>query len=445
MSPFALICILVGLTALLAWINDRIGKLPTSIGVMFGGLAIAIVLILLDTFLVGIDGHQIRTVIRQIDFGALLINMPASEAKPGSGSLLGLLLFATAIRIEPSIFKRIRIWLITWMATGGVLITALGTAALLMVTITLIEGQRPPFIYMLLFAAILAPTDPVAVMDLLRTAGVSGKIRDVIGGEALFNDAASIVLYLLLVGILTGKLSDTSTGFMFTVFAIEVAAGIGVGLAVGGVASLLIRTARRTIVVVLVTIAAALGTCILTPMLHGSVPLASVACGLLIGRIAIARRPSKELETTDFWWVIENALTTIIFLLVGLELTILNFNYYSAAFWGLCAVPLLFGSRLVALLIPMFTMKMLGFKWILTRGQVGLMTWCGLRGTVSLAMAVAIPVQLVDELGRPLRERIISGTFAVVLVTLIVQGLSLARVAKRLGETSRPQTTDEMQ
>jgi CPA1 family monovalent cation:H+ antiporter len=165
----------------------------------------------------------------------------------------------------------------------------------------------------------------------------------------------------------------------------------------------------------------------------------------LIGRVAIARRPSKEQETTDFWWVIENALTTIIFLLVGLELIILDFNYYNAALWGLCAVFLLFGSRLFAVLIPNLTMKMLGFKWILSRGQVGLMTWCGLRGTVSLAMAVAIPMQLLDEDGNPLREMMISGTFAVVLVTLIVQGLSLARVAKRLGETDNPKPTSGIQ
>jgi len=445
MSPFALLSILIALTAILAWSNDRLGKLPTSIGVMFGGLTISLILILCDSFVAGVDGEWIRNVVRQIDFGALLINMPAKTAPPGSGTLLGLLLFATAIRIEPTIFKRVRIGLISWLATGGVLITAFGTALLLMLAIYLVTGERPPMIYMLLFAAILAPTDPVAVMDLLRKAGVSGTIRDVIGGEALFNDAASIVLFLFIIGVLTGHVSDVSTSHAVLVFLIEVGSGFGVGLVLGGIASVMIRTSKSTITVVMVTIAAALGTCFITPILHGSVPLASVACGLLIGRVAIAKRPSREQETTDFWWVIENALTTVIFLLVGLELVLIDFDYYIAVLWGLCTVPLLFGSRLVAVLLPMFTMRIFGFAWVLSRGQAGLMTWCGLRGTVSLAMAVAIPATLLDENGLPLRERIICGTFTVVLVTLIAQGLSMARVARALGETDNPKPVSGIQ
>ena len=438
MSFFALICLLLALTAILAWVNDRIGKLPTSIGVMFGGLAIALAMLLSDEFFREFNGGWFKNLVKEIDFGALLINMPAATSEPGSGCLLGLLLFATAIRIEPTIFKRVRISLIVWLSTGGVLLTAFGTALLLTVTISLVQGTDVPFIYMLLFGAILAPTDPVAIMDLLKKAGVSGTIRDVIGGEALFNDAASIVLFLLVVGVLTGNVKDTSMAHVITVFALEVGSGFGVGLAVGGIACLLIRTARRTIVVVLVTLAAALATCILTPLLHGSVPLASVACGLLIGRLAIARRPAREQETTDFWWVVENALTTIIFLIVGLELLAVDFNYYYALIWGLCTVPFLFASRLVAVLIPMFTTKLLSAKWLLTRGQAILMTWCGLRGTVSLAMAIAIPTELLDQHDRPVGKLFLSGIFVVVLVTLIFQGLSLARVARKLGETQKP-------
>lgn len=439
MSFFALISLLVALTAILAWLNDRLGKLPTSIGVMFGGLTISLILIISDQVFQATKDTWIQNLVNQIDFGALLVNIPAHHPNPGSGSLLGLLLFATAVRIEPSIFKRVRISLIAWLSTGGVLITAFGTAFLLMIAIKLTEGQAPFFLFMLLFAAILAPTDPVAIMDLLKRAGVSRTIRDVIGGEALLNDAASIVLFLFLIGVASGQVADTSMGHIITVFSVEVVAGIGVGLVVGGIASFLIRTARRTIVVVLLTLAAAMATCIITPPLHGSVPLSSVTCGLIIGRIAIARRPATEEETTNFWWVIENALTTIIFLLVGLELLVVHFNYLNIILWSLFTVPILFVTRLIAILIPMVLSRIFTSKWLLTRGQATLMSWCGIRGTVSLAMAIAIPAELLDHHGLPVREQFLGGIFTIVLVTLIVQGLPLGRIARRLGETDSNQ------
>ena len=441
MHIFTLIAILVVIAALLTWLNDRINKLPTSIGVMLGGLFIAAIVLLPPN--PSPDDSWARTLVGTFNLSVLLLSLPDSEASQGTGSLLGLLLFATAIRVEPSMFSRLRITLITWLSTAGVIITAFGTAFLLWLFIWITEQQQPYFIYMLLFGAILAPTDPVAVMDMFNKANVATPIRDVIGGESLVNDATSIIMFLVVLALIPNNarhdMMNESVMAWLGMFGLEIGGGILVGAVIGFIATFLIRTSRKYEPIVFITIAAAVTTILLTPMIGGSVPLGSVTCGIIVGRSALVRREELANQATSLWSVVETSLTTIIFLLVGLDLVGLNFALYTSALYGLATVPILILVRLVVVAIPWLFTKLLK-KPALSWRDVIIMSWCGLRGTVSLAMAVCIPAGVVGIgkiKGEPIGEQMLIATFVVVLLTLTLQGLTLPALVRFLYRKER--------
>lgn len=403
-------------------------------GVMFGGIIISITLLVTDGFFGIISDEATLNVITEIRFSDLLIASPFADRAEGSGALLGLLLFATALRIEPTIFTRFRIGSVIWLASGGVIITALGTAVLLMLVIWAFTGTMPDFRYMLLFGAILAPTDPVAVIDILSKANVNTRVRDLIGGEALINDASSIILFLLVIAFLPGSSSDLTTAGWVLELTRVVLGGLITGAILGLITSFLIRSSRGGVVVVLLSLSASLGVCVITPLFDGSVPLAAVTCGLIVGRAALVRLGSKSEDASGFWWVVEQIITTIIFLLVGLELLIVDLDLLDRALWGLAAVPLLLLVRAIAVLVPWLWSRRLKNSHM-TTGEALLITWCGLRGTVSLAMALAIPATLVGaHNGQNVRDIAIICTFVVVLTTLSLQGLTIPVLVRYLRE-----------
>jgi CPA1 family monovalent cation:H+ antiporter len=445
MSFFTLLALLVVIAAILTWINDRINRLPSSIGVMFGGLFIAAILLVPIPW-VG-DGWA-RSLVSTFRLSELLLNIPDGSTTQGSGALLGLLLFATAIRIEPTIFARFRLALITWLSTAGVVMTAFGTAILLWLFIWMVEQQQPYFIYMLLFGAILAPTDPVAVMDMFKKAKVTTPVRDVIAGESLLNDASSIIMFLVVLALVPNNPrfygGNESTLEWVKLFGLEFGGGIVVGAIVGVITTLLIRTARKNESVVMLTLGAALITIALAPLVKGSVPLAAVTCGLIVGRSALVRREELAIHATNLWWVVESALTTIIFLLVGLELLVLDFHLYAAALYGLITVPFLLVVRCIVVGTPWIFTKILKLNPLDGR-EVIIMSWCGLRGTVSLAMAVCIPAGIVGIgkiKGEPIAAQMLIATFVVVLVTLTLQGLTLPALVRFLYRKERQETTE---
>jgi CPA1 family monovalent cation:H+ antiporter len=441
MHLFTFIAILIAIAAALTWLNDRINKLPTSIGVMLGGLLLAA--IVLSPPNPSPENEWAKSLLETFNLSDLLLSIPIADATPGSGSLLGLLLFATALRVEPSIFMRFRLTLITWLSTAGVIITAFGVAFLLWLLIWMFEQERPYFIYMLLFGAILAPTDPVAVMDMFKKAKVATPVRDVIAGEALVNDASSIIMFLVVLALIPNNvrfdaMNSSSLDWM-KMFALEIGGGMFTGAVIGTIATILIRTSRKNESVVLITIAAAVATICVAPLFLGSVPLATVTCGMIIGRSALLRREQLSLHTNHLWWVVETVLTTIIFLLVGLELIGLNFALYKSALYGLLTVPILLIVRMVVVALPWMFTRM--FKKNAMSGRdVIIMSWCGLRGTVSLAMAVCIPAGVVGIgriEGEPVGEQMLIATFVVVLVTLTLQGLTLPALVRFLYRKER--------
>ena len=177
---------------------------------MVGGVLIASVLKSAQSL--GLNVEWATTLLDQVNFSHLLLNLPDNKSTPGAGAILGLLLFATALRIEPTIFRRFRMSLIVWLSTAGVVITAFGTAGALYLIIWLIQGTPPMFINVLLFGVILAPTDPVAVIDMLAKSKVISQVRDVVAGEALLNDATSIIMFLVVLALLPNNTAYSDLG-----------------------------------------------------------------------------------------------------------------------------------------------------------------------------------------------------------------------------------------
>ena len=434
MPLFTIITILVSCAAVLVWANDRINRLPSSIGVMVGGVLIASLLLIAQSL--GLNVEWATNILDQVHFSHLLLNLPDHKSTPGAGAILGLLLFATALRIEPTIFRRFRMSIILWLSTAGVVITAFGTAAILYLIIWLIQGTPPAFINVLLFGVILAPTDPVAVIDMLAKSKVISQVRDIVAGEALLNDATSIIMFLVVLALLPNNVAYSdlggSTYFWITLFGYEIAGGLLTGAVIGFIANQLIRTSRNSEVVALITLAAALCSCVITPALNGSVPLAAVSCGLMIGQLGISKHRTSAELASNVWWVIENALTTIIFLVVGLILLKLDFFFWRSAIYGIVAVGILLLVRFIAVGIPWLFTKPTS-RVAMDGEEVFLMTWCGIRGTVSLAMAVAIPAEILGEITHEsIESQMLIGTFMVVLVTMLLQGLTLPWVVRLL-------------
>lgn len=423
MDAFTVLTLLVGFTAIAAWANDRFFRLPSAIGVMVAGLLVAGG-ILAATGIGWIDDARAVAVVKSLHFDTLLIAGHGSGAA-GQGVLLGVLLFAAALRIEPSSMTR-RIGFVAWLATIGVVLTALGTALGFKGLLSL-AGDPSNFLHLMLFGAILAPTDPVAAISLLHKTSAPTRVREIIAGESLFNDGISIVLFLFLLAMITGK-SDTPFADRWILgFVVETGGALIVGLAMGAIGLMLVRSASRASVIVLVTLAIVLSISILAPLLYVSCPVASVVAGLVIGR-AVVLRQRDEGAAIGFWGLIEQILTAMLFLMIGLELLTVELSWNSVL-WSLAIIPILLASRFVALLIPWAVVRGIG-RTTMSIEEVGLMTWCGLRGGVSIAMAIALPLSIEADDGVSLRSHAMVATIVIVIATVLLQGLSVERMAR---------------
>jgi len=423
MDAFTMLTLVVGFTAISAWANDRFLRLPSAIGVMIAGLVVAIGTMSIAS-MGWIDDAKAVDLVKSLHFDTLLLASHGSGAA-GQGVLLGVLLFASAMRIEPASMTR-RIGFVAWLATIGVVLTAVGTALGFHGLLTL-AGEPSIFLHLLIFGAILAPTDPVAAIGLLRQTSAPTRVREIIAGESLFNDGISIVLFLFLLAIVTGKAESPFAGHWLLGFIVETGGAIVVGLVMGAIGLLLVRSASRSSVIVLVTLTVVLVIGILTPLLYISCPVASVVAGLVVGRSSTLRNRDGGLAI-GFWGLVEQALTAMLFLMIGLELLTVEMSI-QAVLWSLAFIPILLAARFVALVIPWSVVRVMG-RTTMSIEEVGLMTWCGLRGGVSIAMAIALPLSIEAADGDPLRSDAMLATIVVVIATILGQGLSVERMAR---------------
>ncbi len=411
MNLYQIAVVLIVLAALFGYVNQRFLRLPFTIGLM-------VVSILFSAILMGVglwapQLHEMEEFfVRQIDFEGLLME-----------GMLSFLLFAGALHID---FRQLAAqrWPILIFATLGVL-----TSTFLIGGITYgllnVLGLGQPFIYCLLFGALISPTDPIAVLGILKKAGVPKQLEAKIAGESLFNDGIGVVIFLTIYQIASGGDGHGGSGFgeVALLFLEEVGGGVLLGGLLGAGAYYLMRTIDSYEVEVLITLALVMGGYWLASYLHFSGPLAMVVAGLMIGHDRF--RTSSMSETTekyvdDFWELLDVLLNAVLFVLIGLEIVILQLNgTYVLA--GLLAIPVVLFCRFTALGIPIY---LLGKRLDFLPGTNVILTWGGLRGGISIALALSLESQMA-------RDLILTMTYVVVVFSIVVQGLTVGKVVER--------------
>ncbi len=356
-------------------------------------------------------GDAARGFITGIDFSDALLE-----------GMLGLLLFAGALHVKIADLKAQ--WHVVFlMATLGV---ALSTV-IVGVGFSWITGA--PLLIALVFGALISPTDPVAVLGVLREASLSKPLETKIAGESLFNDGVGYVVYLVLVGLAFPALShgdghgSALTGAAVLFFQ-EAVGGAVLGLALGWLTFRVMRRIDDYALEVLITLALAFGGYELAVALHVSAPIMAVCAGLLIGEVGAKHGMSAQTrEYVDaFWKLIDEILNAVLFLLIGFEVFAVAFNM-DVLLTGVLSIGLALIARLAAVAVPVLLLK--PFRHF-SRGVIPIMTWGGLKGGISVALALALP----DSEWKPL---ILGATYIVVLFSIIVQGLTVTRVAERVG------------
>jgi CPA1 family monovalent cation:H+ antiporter len=398
------------LTALFAYLNHRFVRLPTTIGVMAIALVLSLAIIALD--LLGLDGGLRRyeqEFVRSIDFSDVLMN-----------GMLSFLLFAGALHVDLRLLRAQR-WPVAILAVLGTVLSTLLVGWGMWLGLGFF-GVELPLLYCLLFGAIISPTDPIAVMGILKSIGAPKRLEVVIAGESLFNDGVAVVLVALLLGLAQGTV-EPSLERAFLVLLREAGGGIAFGLALGWCTNAMLRSIDNYQVEVLLTLAAVGGGYALAGHLHVSGPLAMVVTGLLIGN---AGRATAMSDTTRayldmFWELVDEILNAVLFLLIGMEVLMIAFTLPLLGA-GLFAIAVTLVARWLTAGLPA---ALLLRPFGLPRGSPLVLTWGGLRGGISVALALSLPVS--KE-----RDVILALTYCVVVFSVLLQGLTIGRVARRV-------------
>ncbi len=415
MSFVEIAAILVTTAALLSYINYRYVGLPSSIGVMVLALVASLALLALDRAGLGLH-DAVQRFLGQINFEATLLH-----------GMLAFLLFAGAIKIDLSDLRTQRVPVLV-LSTVGVLLSTFIVGALTYASLKWLDVPMP-FIYCLLFGALISPTDPVAVLAILKTAGVSKAMEIKVAGESLFNDGVAVVVFLLLLSYLHPGEHDVSLSHVTMVALIETVGAVILGLALGGVTYYLLKRVTNYQVEILMTLAMTMGGYALAERLHTSAPITIVVAGLLIGNqgrsFAMNAETREHLDT--FWELIDEILNVTLFVLIGLEILVLPLER-SWLLAAACAVPIALLARLGSVAI---VVAGIGRWHPMGRGTLPILFWGGLKGGISVAMALSIPS---DQSNLLYRELILVLAYAVVVFSIIVQGLTIAPVARRFAE-----------
>lgn len=410
MELFTVITILVVVSAAFAYINERLVKLPYTIGAM----VITIIMSMLLTIAGWVNPEWInplKILIEQIDFSKVLLEI-----------LLSFLLFAGALHTN---FDQLKVQRgpILAFATFGVLVSTFLIGALMYYCLPIV-GLEVDFIYCLLFGALISPTDPIAVLGILKKVGVPKKLETKIVGESLFNDGIGVVVFLTIFSIAQAGLENVTVKEIGLLFLEEVAGGIALGIGLGWVAFRLMKSIDDYSVEVMITIAIVMGGYLLAQSLHFSGPLAVVVAGLIVGHDTVRDHSMSditELYVDKFWETSDALLNGILFVLIGLEILILPFEK-SLIVAGVLSIPIILIARWLALSIPIFFYAK-KLEFVPNTGMI--MTWGGLRGGISIALALTL-TQVME------RDAFIVITYVVVIFSIIVQGLSIGKVANHL-------------
>ena len=399
-----ILAILITMSAGFSYLNHRFIRLPNTIGLMVIALIVSLGLAALGPFGFGLreDAHRL---LASIDFDETLLH-----------GMLSFLLFAGALHINLENLARQK-YIIGLLATLGVLGSTVIIAFISRWVLALL-GIDLPMIYCLLFGALISPTDPIAVLGILKKVGVSESLETKICGESLFNDGVAVVVFLVFLKIATGSHEVTAVSVLGLFFK-EALGGVVFGLLIGWVAYWMLKSIDNYQVEILITLALVAGGFALADELHLSGPIAIVVAGLLIGnhgRLLAMSDPVRE-HLDTFWELVDEILNAVLFVLIGLEVLVLTFTreYFIA---GLVLIPLLLLARFVSVGWPVLIMRL--FRTF-SPDVIKILTWGGLRGGISVALALSLPP------GKN-REVILAITYMMVVFSIIVQGLTIGKL-----------------
>jgi len=424
MDLFVIASILIVLSALFGYINVRFLKLPNTIGLM-----IIAILFTLGLFLTSYVNNSLlglaEKLIAQIDFKTVLLDV-----------MLGFLLFAGAMHTN---FEQLKVqrWPVLVFATVGVITSTFLVAFFCSALFNIMEIEVA-FIHCLLFGALISPTDPIAVLGIMKKAGVPKKLETKIVGESLFNDGVGVVVFLTILSIAGGSgegdHGGSSLSGIASLFGQEVFGGIIFGAIIGWITYKLLRTIDDYEIEVMITLACVMGGYVLAHKLHLSAPLAMVVAGLIVGNDTVrdnAMSNTTELFVDKFWELVDMLLNALLFVLIGLELLIIHFQM-NHLFAGLVCIILVLLARFLSLIIPV---RIFSKKLEFLPHTSKIMAWGGLRGGISIALALSLP----EEMNR---ELFLTITYVVVVFSIIVQGLSIGKLTTRLlgKEMMQPKT-----
>jgi len=394
--------ILITLAALFSYLNYRFLKIPTTIGIMLISLGISLGLIILNTMGFGQFEHYAERIIGSVDFYETLMD-----------GMLSFLLFAGALHVNLNDLKQQK-WVILILATLGVMLSTFLVGTMTFIILNAL-GIHMSFIYCLIFGALISPTDPIAVMGILKTVGAPKSLEIKIAGESLFNDGIGVVVFLILVGVATGTTQPTVENISLLLLQ-EAGGGILFGLMLGLGVFYLLRDIDGYQVEVLLSLALVMGGYAAASAMHISGPITMVVAGLVIGNhgrlFAMSDTTREHLD--DFWELIDEILNAVLFVLIGLEILLLQFRveYLLAA---IVIIPAVLLARFISVGIPIQVMR--HFRTFSNKA-VEILTWGGLRGGISVALALSLPAG-------EAREVILTITYAVVVASIVVQGLTV--------------------
>jgi len=410
MDYFVITSILVLLSAVFGYINVRVFKLPTTIG-----LTLITILFTLGVFALSYYDDTLlkaeRFIISKIDFKVVLLDI-----------MLSFLLFAGALHTDLNKLKEQR-WPVLVFATFGVLVSTFlvgsGVYYLLMFL-----GLHVQYIHCLLFGALISPTDPIAVLGILKKAGAPKKLEIKIVGESLFNDGVGVVVFLTIFGLASGSDAEFSFMGILELFAVEVFGGLLLGMALGGLTYYFLKKIDDYNIEVIITLATVMTGTIIATHLHVSAPLAMVVAGLMVGGNKTREHAMSKLTedyVDKFWELIDILLNMILFVLIGMEMLVLEFNT-TYIYAGLLAIPIALACRYISLFIPVqLFQKRLDFVPKTTL----IMTWGGLRGAISIALALGLSEGME-------RDLFLVITYIIVIFSILVQGLTVERLIAKL-------------
>lgn len=409
MVHFEIFVLIICLAAFFSYINHRFIKWPPTVGIMVLSLVTS-TLLLVTANLFPKQSERLIQIVISIDFHTLLMN-----------GMLSFLLFAGSIHIDASSLKKQRLPILS-LATLGVLISTF-TIGTLLYFLLLAFHIDVAYIYCLLFAALISPTDPIAVLAILKEAGIKKSLEMKIAGESLFNDGVAVVIFLTILEVAQTGIDKLSMADIALLFVREAGGGLIYGFLLGYLGYYALKSIDKYEVEVLITLAIVMGGYLLAEKLHISAPLAMVVAGIVIGN------QGREFGMSDltqeyinkFWELIDEILNALLFMLLGFEMLVLKINS-TIMIISIISVAIVLFARWVSVLIPVTLLRR---KIDFEKNAIAILTWGGLRGGLSVALALSLPAEMHKDL-------FVTITYMVVIFSIIVQGLTIGKFYKKL-------------